>query len=190
MVFARRAFDDDGAHRRLSVALLAASGGARPPRGERVLALLRRLQSAACFTASLAGARVEAGDEAIVISREAGEFRRRPSPPQVLPLDAAVVWDGRFEIVALTPGLTVQPLAGLASRLEKRRREALKAVPAILRGALPAIVDLDGQVTCPILAGEPRVRVRSLAAARFAAACGAVENEAAIWRVAKSPWAS
>jgi tRNA(Ile)-lysidine synthase len=59
--------------------LLCASGGATPPRHDR----LDRACATACkpgedFSATLAGARVEAAGHRVLIGRETGEFRRRP----------------------------------------------------------------------------------------------------------------
>jgi tRNA(Ile)-lysidine synthase len=192
LVFPLHAFAEGGADERhaLSCALLATSGRQRPASHSGVDALLERLRYGVAFTASLGGARIAPSAEHIVITREAGEFQRSAAAPLDLPVGATVVWDGRFEIVALAPGLSVRPLAGLASRLEKAEKMALKTVPVGARGALPAIVDAVGGVTCPILAGEGKVRAVPLVGARFLGACGAIQHEAAIWRVAKSPWAS
>ena len=192
LVFPRRAFAAGGRETRhaLSCALLATSGRERPAPPGGVDALLQRLRGGGAFTASLGGARIAAGVEQIVISREAGEFRRSAVVSEELPVGDAVVWDGRFEMVALAPRLSVRPLAGMAARLEESQKRALKAVPAGARGALPAIVDAAGGVTCPILAGQGNVRAAPLVEARFLGACGAIQHEAAIWRVAKSPRAS
>jgi tRNA(Ile)-lysidine synthase len=90
-----------------------------------------------------------------------------------------VVWDGRYEITAAVPGLTVRPLQGLAARLPAAQRQALKALPAAARAALPVLVDPAGTVGCPILAGVFATRVRCLVMDRFEAAVGRVDQEAA-----------
>ena len=67
---------------------------------------------------------------------------------------------------------------GLAARLPAAQRAALARVPAAARPALPALVDADGAVVCPILAGRQEDAVAvSLVMARFAAACGQTAAE-------------
>ncbi|HRD29017.1 MAG TPA: tRNA(Ile)-lysidine synthetase, partial [Caulobacter sp.] len=73
----------------------------------------------------------------------------------------------------------VTALAGHAARLPEAERKRLSAIPAAARPALPAVIDRDGGVTCPILAERPTVRVRALALARFDAAMGRVDSEPA-----------
>jgi tRNA(Ile)-lysidine synthase len=105
--------------------------------------------------------------------------------PLALPQTQAVIWDGRFELAADRPGLTVCGLAGFASRLPRAERTRLSAIPAIARGALPAIVVNGGEtVTCPILAEASQVRCRALAAGRLLAACDLIAHEAAANRLA------
>ena len=190
LTFPRHAFVRDGAcgsaGRALSAALLSASGGARPPRREAVLRLLARLAEGARFSATLAGARLGAEDDRIVICRESGAFRRFGGGTQPLAPGEPMVWDGRFELRTDQEGLTVQPLAGLAARLPKAQRAALAKLPARARPSLPAIVNQAGLATCPILAQEPFVSVRSLVEARFLAAVGAIGDEKALWCVAKT----
>ena len=89
-----------------------------------------------------------------------------------------VVWDGRFELTADTAGLTVRPLAGLATKLDPAERAVLFALPSQARPGLPAIVDAKGRVTCPILAGGPVV-ARELVQARMNAACDVISKEPA-----------
>ena len=86
-----------------------------------------------------------------------------------------------FEITVDVPGLTVRPLKGLAARLSPAERAALTRIPAPARPSLPVLTrEGDQSVTCPFLAEAPGVRVRSLAQARFAAACGLTAHERAI----------
>ena len=190
LTFDRDAFAKDRAcgrtARALSAALLSASGGARPPRRDAVLRLLARLAEGRRFSATLAGARLCVEDDRIVICRESGAFRRFGGGPQTLAPGHPLVWDGRFELRTDQEGLAVRPLAGLAARLPKPQRAALAKLPSMARGALPAIVDQAGLATCPILAQEPLVSVRSLARARFLAAVGAIGDETTLWRVAKT----
>ena len=190
LTFPRHAFARAGAcgpaGRALSAALLSVSGGARPPRREAVLRLLARLGEGARFSATLAGARLCAEDDRIVICRESGAFRRFGGETQPLAPGEPLVWDGRFELRTDQEGQTVRPLAGLAARLPKTQRAALAKLPSQARPSLPAIVNQAGLTTCPILAQEPLVSVRSLAWTRFLAAVGAIGDETTLWRVAKT----
>jgi tRNA(Ile)-lysidine synthase len=161
-------------------ALLCASGGDRPPRRDRLDRLRARLEAGETFTATLAGARVEADTDHLRIVREAGDIARAGAPPLVLPRGEPVVWDGRFEIQAKIGGLWVEPLAGLTRRLGRAERSALTALRPAVRKSLPAIVDLQGGTSAPLLVPHARVSVRSLVASRFLAACGGVQNEADI----------
>jgi tRNA(Ile)-lysidine synthase len=168
---------DTGPHD-LAAACLCAAGTTRPPRTDQLTALLARLATPEPFTATLAGARIEAAADRVTIFRETGELSRRPAPPTVLPWHTPLVFDGRFELTADAPGLTVQPLWGYAQRLPKPQQTALKALPTAARGSLPMISDGAGLWTCPILAASPNVRARSLVQARFEAALGLVSREA------------
>ncbi|MGA0603969.1 tRNA lysidine(34) synthetase TilS [Caulobacter sp. KR2-114] len=170
----------------LAAAVLSASGGVRPPPGAAVDRLAARLAKGEAFVASLAGARLMAADDRIVIAREAGEFRRRGAPVLALPAGETRIWDGRFALTAAGPDLVARPLGGLATRLSAQETKALQAVPAAARAALPAVVDGEGQVSCPILAQAGSVGAESLVAARFLAAVGAIPDEETLWRVAKA----
>ncbi|KRA66617.1 tRNA(Ile)-lysidine synthetase [Caulobacter sp. Root655] len=180
----------------VAAACLCAAGTSQPPRGERLRRLVDRLRAGETFTATLAGARIEASGDGVRFFREPGEARRQGPPPVgevsaqptegggtliplALPVGETVVWDGRYEITATVPGLTVRPLQGLAARLPAAQRRALKDLPAAARSALPAIVDPAGTVGCPILAGVFATRVRCLVLDRFEAAVGRVDQEAA-----------
>jgi len=168
---------DATALRGLSIACLCASGAARPPRTAALASLVARLRTPEAFTATLAGARIEADAQGLTILREAGEAARGGLAEQALVLGAAQVWDGRFEITTTRPGLRVRALAGLASRLEPAERKALAALPASLRPTLPTVIDAEGRVSCPALRPLDGVEVRSLVAGRLAAAAGLVERE-------------
>jgi tRNA(Ile)-lysidine synthase len=169
----------------VAAACLCAAGTARPPRGERLQRLVDRIRAGETFTATLAGARIEAAGAVASFFREPGEARRAPGPVHGgracfnPPVGQAIVWDGRYEIVALAEGLTIRPLQGLAARLPTAQRQALKGFPASARAALPAILDADGAVTCPILAEVDGLRARCLVVDRFGAAIGLVDQEPA-----------
>jgi tRNA(Ile)-lysidine synthase len=169
---------------RLAMACLCMAGSERPPRGDRVQALVRRLRSGEAFTATLAGARIEAGPSAGAISlyREAGEAARGGLAPLRLAPGQTGVWDGRYALTAGQTEIQVMALRGLAAGLSRVEREALKAVPAAARPALPVLVDAEGAVTCPILAGpglapHQAVRIEVLFLERFRAATGLIDQE-------------
>jgi tRNA(Ile)-lysidine synthase len=96
-----------------------------------------------------------------------------------LPPGAPTVWDGRYEITATAPGLTVRALAGLAARLPAAERASLRKIPPFERPTLPAIVDAQGAVSCPILAERDDMRFTPLILERLRAACGLVTREGA-----------
>ena len=155
------------ARRFLAAACVCAGGGESLPRRRRVEALHARVMSGERFTAALAGARVEAGEQ-LEVFREAGApLRRTPG-----------VWDGRFAISGLEPGAEVRALRGLASRLPPAERRRLGEIPASARPGLPAIVQGDGEsVTCPILAQGSEASARSLVGRRLGAACDVFARE-------------
>jgi len=160
----------------LAAAALSVGGGERPPRTERVEALLARLVGADDFTATLAGARLVAGRDAL-IARDSGEIARGGLARIALESGRATVWDGRFELRADNSGLAVAPLKGFQSRLDAESRRRLRAAPAEARPALPVIIDQTRPLACPILAGYGGVEAHCLVGARFSAACGAILRE-------------
>jgi tRNA(Ile)-lysidine synthase len=164
------------AQRLLSAACLCAAGTTRPPRARQLQRLSVVLSGPGPVVASLAGARIEADDEVVRLSREPGEAARGGLPDLPLPPNRWVVWDGRFEVMARRSGLTVRPLAGYAARLAHPERQALRAVPATARGALPAVLR-DGRASSPVLAPDPEIMLRPLALDRLLGACGAVVRE-------------
>ena len=164
------------AERWLAMACVCAGGGSRRPPGVRAARLSAALRGDGPVLATLAGARIEADAIAIRIFREAGEAARGGLAALSLPRSQAVVWDGRFELLAPRPGLEVRRLAGLASRLPDAERRRLQAVPGAARGALPAVVDGE-RVSCPLLSDTPAVQVRGLVADRLRAAAGLVTRE-------------
>jgi tRNA(Ile)-lysidine synthase len=164
------------ARRVLAAAMLSAGGGARPPRRERVEALAARVAGADDFAATLAGAKLIAGGDVLIV-RESGEIDRTGAQPIPLDRRRALIWDGRFEIPAGGSRTRVFALKGAQARLEPSERQRLAAAPAAARPSLPVIADPGGRLACPILAGEPAAGARSLAGMRFLAACGAISRE-------------
>ncbi|HEX6859079.1 MAG TPA: tRNA lysidine(34) synthetase TilS [Caulobacteraceae bacterium] len=160
--------------RAVAAAALCAGGTTRPPRGDRLAKLMAQQPP---FTATLAGARIEADGAVVTFLRDAGETGRGGLQPLRLTPHEPAVWDGRFEITADQP-LLVTPLKGRAAHLPPAEQQALKAIPAAARPALPALVDNAGHVHCPVLAAAPIVRCRSLVVERFTAAVGLIGKEA------------
>lgn len=160
----------------LGLACVCAGGGERRPPGVRIARLAEALRSEAEVVGVLAGARIEADAEQVRIFREAGEAGRGGLAPLELPPGQPVVWDGRFELLAAAPGLTVRRLGGLSARLPKAQRVALRDIPAAARPALPTILKGEA-VTCPLLETDPCVAVRSLVGRRYRAAAGLIGRE-------------
>jgi tRNA(Ile)-lysidine synthase len=65
----------------VAAACLCAAGTSQPPRGERLQRLVERIRGGESFTATLAGARIEAVGETVGFFREPGEARRSGPPP-------------------------------------------------------------------------------------------------------------
>jgi tRNA(Ile)-lysidine synthase len=65
----------------VAAACLCAAGTSQPPRGERLQRLVERIRGGESFTATLAGARIEAVGETVGFFREPGEARRSVPPP-------------------------------------------------------------------------------------------------------------
>ena len=128
------------------------------------------------FSATLAGAKLIAGDEVLIV-RDAGEAKRGGLTALALEPGANTVWDGRFEMVVPQADLNVRAVSGAMTSLPPAQRDALKAVPAPARPGLPLVVGAPRGPTCPILAVEPSVTIRWLVAARFFSACGAISKE-------------
>ena len=158
-----------------AAACLCAAGTTRPPRGDRLVRLTQRLNSAETFAATLAGARIEAAPDIVFFMRDAGETARGGLGPIHLRPDEPAVWDGRFEI-ACSEAATIAPLKGHSARLPAKEREALRAVPVAARPALPILVTAAG-ATCPLLAQAPTAKVTPLALERFRAARGFTVRE-------------
>ena len=171
----------DVAAAHLAAALLCAAGTERPPRGQRLARLVERLRSGEAFTATLSGARVEAGGD-VLICRDAGETARGGLAPLDLAPGETGVWDGRWEITAGAAPLTVEALKGKAGGLASNRRGDLFAVPAPARPSLPLVRAEGADPYCPALDGpdlaaEGNQRARPLVLDRFKAAIGLIDQE-------------
>ena len=136
--------------RALAAALVCVGGGDRPPRLERLEALVRRLRGGEDFVATLAGARLEAAGRRVRMMREAGEQARRDVRPMALPLGRAMIWDGRVRFLAREDGLRVRPARGLLASLSPDDRAVIATLPAGARGAAPVLIR-DG-LRGPVLA--------------------------------------
>lgn len=163
------------ARRFLAAALLCAAGTTRPPRGLALDALLARLNKPGPVDATLAGARVLARDDEILIGRDPG---RAGVQPLALEPGIVSVWDGRFEIMVNSTGLSVVAARGLMARLSAPDRKQLQGLAPVLRGSQPLIVDsaAAGDEVRPVLA-ERIASVRALARIRLLAACGQIAHE-------------
>lgn len=170
----RAALSTPGASRLIAIASLCAAGTDRPPRRDRLERLAAWLNGRETVAATLCGARIEADAVEARFMREPGELLRSEAPP--LDLHGAGVWDGRFEIHA-TRQVRIEALAGHIAHLPPDQRDALHDVPARARGALPAVIDAEGNATSPALGDVPGVSIRSLVQSRLLAACGVVVRE-------------
>lgn len=150
--------------RLVSLAVVCAGGGERLPASARIERAAEMLLGAESFVATLAGARIEAENGMVRIFREAGEARRGG----IAPLTPPGVWDGRFEIAS---GHEVRQVSGIARRLSPQDQARLSDFPAAARGALPALIAVDGSVRLGPL--------DSLVGERLRAAAGLVQREPA-----------
>lgn len=160
--------------RAVSAALVCAGGGDRPPRGDRLAAVRARLAAGQDFTATLCGARLEARGDAVLVTREPGEFRRAAG--QVLPLPPGVetVWDGRWAIAAPEAGWSIAPAAERMAVLNDPDRAVLRALPAAARGGRPVLIRNAPDAT--VLAGAA-FKARALVEARLAAVLDGMTHE-------------
>lgn len=173
-VFQRSALPSVG---RLQRMLACAAGRERPARSGQVRELHGRLGAGHDLTASLGGARIEAGRE-VRILREAGERARGGLAPLALIPGEAAVWDGRFELRVERAGYCVQALQGRARALDRAQQTRLKMFTPAQRRALPFVLHPDGTGHCPVLAEAGDVVCLPLAAGRYRAACGEIAREA------------
>lgn len=144
---ALRGAPGDAVARFVAAACLCAAGTDRPPARGKVERLTVRLRSDEPFTASLAGARVEADASQVRFLREAGEVARGGLSPLCLQAGETAVWDGRFEVTV-------------------RRAAQVQAAP---RSARPVAIGDDGELA--------DAEIKPLAYDRLLAACGVVERE-------------
>jgi len=158
----------------LAATLICAAGHDRLPRRDRLEALAQQITDGRLFTANLAGARVEATIDRVLVLREAGEFRRRPSAPLPLRPGRPAVWDGRYEINVAEPGWSVVPALGRLAVLSDPDRRIVTRSPAAARGSLPVLIR-DGDPR-PVLAWR-RAKVLALAPRRLKLAQWAVSGE-------------
>ena len=158
----------------LAAALVCAGGSDRLPRGDRLATILARLHSSEAFTATLCGTRVEASVEHVLVTRESGEFLRRPRPPLALSPGVETIWDGRWAITVGSSGWSVAPAAGRMASLSDADRAVLKALPPAARGSLPVLIRNDA--TAPVLAGMAG-RATSLVEERLALALDRMTHE-------------
>jgi tRNA(Ile)-lysidine synthase len=149
----------------LAAALVCAGGGDRPPRGDRLAHVLTRLRSGESFTATLCGARIEAGDGRAALLREPGELARRPPPPLPLAPGVEAVWDGRWAVTTDEPGWTIVPAAGRMAALSDTDRAMLKALSPPARASEPVLI--RNESGAPVLARRA-ARTRSLVEQRLA----------------------
>jgi tRNA(Ile)-lysidine synthase len=164
-------------HRLIGALALCAAGTARPPTPAALDRIAEQI-AGGDFICGLAGARIEARGEQILVCREAGEARRGGLQAADIPLGESV-FDGRFLITARRPGYRVVPLRGRGAGLPCAERRRLKAIFAPARGALPTLVAPSGELSCPVLAPNEAVSVMPLGLARLHAALGALPHEAA-----------
>lgn len=179
----------DVAARTLAAALVCVGGGATPPRGERLAALVRRLRAGENFTATLCGARITAAGEAATLVREAGEMARKGAEPLRLTPGVEAVWDGRFAFVAADTGWSVVAGRGRLSHLSDADRAALAPLSPQARAAWPVLIE-DG-APGPVLAGAG-VERRGLVAERLRLTLDETTHEddlisAPRWRNAMEP---
>lgn len=160
--------------RALAAALVCAGGGDRPPRGDRLAAHLSRLRSGEAFTATACGARLEADGEAVLVVREAGEFRRSGAGRLMLQPGVETIWDGRWALTAPASGWSAGPASGHIKRLSDSDRARLQTLPPPIRAARPVLLR-DGE-PAPVLAGDA-VKARCLVGERLALALDRMTHE-------------
>ncbi len=171
----------DVAAAHLAAALLCAAGTERPPRGERLARLVQRIRTDEIFAATLAGARIEAGQD-VLVCRDAGETARGGLAPLSLSPGETGVWDGRWEITAGVTPMTVAARKGQTAHLSPAQRARLSAIPASARPALPLLQGAGTEPRCPALDGpefavDGEGRARLLVLDRYKAAVGLYDQE-------------
>lgn len=152
----------------LAAAVLCVGGGETPPRCRRLAALVERLRGSGPVAATLAGARIEGGDDGLTILRDAGEASRNGLCIEAL-RPGVSVWDGRYEIAVDKVGWTVAPARGRLAGLSSGNRAWLSGLPPAARGTVPVLIGDDPDR--PVLAWRA-ARVRCLVPGRFHRAVG------------------
>jgi len=167
----------------LGAALLCASGSRRPPRREKLERLLRRIAAPDPVAATLAGARTEAAGDLVRIMRDSGAMT---SVGDIALMEGLpVVFDGRFLITARRPGWRFGMIRGRLGALSPQDRQRLKALPPAARRTVPALIAPGGAICLPQSPLAREIDVRGLGAPRLAGACGAINDEEDVERVAK-----
>lgn len=137
--------------RALASLLMRVSGQVYRPRFERLARLYETLRAGPWRDATLHGCRLVREGEVLTVAREAAQV----SDEVALRPGAAVIWDGRFEIVltgALPPrAFRVRRLLEKAVPAAVRESIAWAEVPAYARETLPAIFDSAGLAALPSL---------------------------------------
>ncbi|MFJ6024914.1 tRNA lysidine(34) synthetase TilS [Brevundimonas sp. NPDC092305] len=161
----------------LAAGLVCAGGGDRLPRGDRLGALAGRLTSGADFTAVLAGARLDANADLVLLMREPGELARSGAAPVALQPGVETVWDGRFALTVTEPGWSVAHASGRLSALSDADRASLQPLPPAARAAMPVLIrDGSGDTR---LAGEG-TEIAGLVEQRLALALDTTPHEGAL----------
>lgn len=160
--------------RALAAALVCAGGGERPPRGDRLVGVRDRLRTGERFTAVLAGARIQADGDEVLLMREPGEHRRGGQSPLPLPPGVEVVWDGRWALTAPEPGWFATAAVGRLAALSGMDRAQLQALPAAARAGRPVLIRNDPGA--PLLAGSA-FKAHALVEARLARALDGMTHE-------------
>ena len=177
------------ARHRLAAAVVSAGGGDKLPRRDSLDRLRQSLTGEAAAT--LCGARAQRHNGRIRIVREAGEMERRKMGTVEISSQEAVMWDGRFEI-SVRAAATIRPSGQVRSDLGDDMREALLALPAPLRAALPAVTPDGGATILP--AGDypddtdrGGIKFACWVMPRFLAACGVFACESDCSRMREKP---
>lgn len=138
--------------RTLAAALVCAGGRQATPRGERVEAIRARLAAGEDFDATLAGGRIMARGETVIVHRNPGEYRRGGAPELTLQPGVEALFDGRLGLTVTESGWRALPALGRMAALSDADRGALSALPAPARGAAPVLIR-DGDPR-PVLAAR------------------------------------
>lgn len=147
-----------------AAAVACVAGARTAPRGRVLERLRQRLAEPVDGVATLSGARLEVeGGQVRILRQMRG---RDPLVLAPIPLSpgAPQVWDGRFEIESVEPGLRLAPALDRLATLDGPDRAWLSRLPTHARAAFPLILADDG---APALAFR-RARISGLVGSRFA----------------------